>query len=91
MKHRLLALVAAGALAVSLTPLAAAPAEAAPARYKNCTALNKAYKHGVGKKGAKDRVRGKTKPVTTFKIDTALYTANRHLDGDKDGVSCEKK
>uniref|UniRef100_A0A1I7SY31 Photolyase/cryptochrome alpha/beta domain-containing protein n=1 Tax=Caenorhabditis tropicalis TaxID=1561998 RepID=A0A1I7SY31_9PELO len=42
MKHRLLAVVAAGALAVSLTPLAAAPAEAAPARYKNCTALNKA-------------------------------------------------
>lgn len=91
MKHRLLAVVAAGALAVSLTPLAAAPAGAAPARYKNCTALNKAYKHGVGKKGAKDRVKGKTKPVTTFKIDTALYTANRHLDGDKDGVACEKK
>ena len=91
MKQRLLAGVAAGALAVSLLPLAAAPAEAAPVRYKNCTALNKAYAHGVGKTGAKDRVRGKTKPVTTFKINTALYTANKHLDGDKDGVACEKK
>lgn len=91
MKHRLLAGLAAGALAFSLLPLAATAAEAAPVRYKNCAALNKAYKHGVAKKGAKDRVRGKTKPVTTFRIDTALYTANRHLDADKDGVACEKR
>lgn len=91
MKHRLLTGLAAGALAFSLLPLSATAAEAAPARYKNCTALNKAYAHGVAKKGAKDRVRGKTRPVTTFRVDTALYTANRHLDGDADGVACEKR
>ena len=34
------------------TAVASAPAQAAAKTYKNCTALNKVYKHGVGKKGA---------------------------------------
>ena len=62
--------------------------------YKNCTALNKKYKHGVGKTKAKDKVSGRSKPVTNFKKSTALYnTAMRHnrgLDRDRDGVACEK-
>lgn len=60
--------------------------------FENCTSLNKKYPHGVGKKGAKDKTSGT--PVTTFKRSTKLYTqamkANSRLDGDNDGVACEK-
>ena len=60
--------------------------------YKNCTALNKKYKHGVGKAGAKDKTSGK--PVTNFKKSTKIYkeamSHNRGLDRDKDGIACEK-
>lgn len=63
--------------------------------YKNCTALNKKYKHGVGKAGAKDRVSGRSKPVTNFKKSTKIYNEamshNRGLDRDKDGIACEKR
>lgn len=81
----------AGVLAIGGTSLAVSPAEAAAKKFKNCTALNKTYKHGVGKKGAKDKVRGSTKPVTNFKVSTALYNANKKMDRDKDGVACEKR
>jgi hypothetical protein len=64
-------------------------ADAATAKtYKNCTALNKVYKHGVGKKGAKDKTSGK--PDTTFKVSASLYNANKKLDRDKDGIACER-
>ena len=59
-------------------------------KFQNCTKLNKKYKHGVGKKGAKDKVSGKSKPVRNFKVSTAIYNANRHSDRDKDGIACEK-
>ena len=59
--------------------------------YKNCTALQKKYPHGVGKKGAKDKVRGSTKPVKTFAVNTKVYNQNKKSDRDKDGVACEKK
>ena len=82
----IMATVAAAALVI--TP--AVSAEAKPAKtYKNCTALNKVYKHGVAKKGARDRTSGT--PVTTFKVSTKLYNANKKSDRDKDGVACEKK
>jgi hypothetical protein len=72
----------------------AAPADAAPkARtYASCNALNKVYKHGVARKGARDKVRGSTKPVTTFTVSTVVYNANKaRLDRDKDGIACEKR
>ena len=84
-----------GALIVALLAgggaLVGAPAEAAATKYKNCTALQKKYKHGVAKKGAKDKVKGSTKPVTTFTVNTPVYNANKALDRDKDGVACEKR
>ncbi len=81
------ALVFGGATAIVTTP-----AEAAAKTYSNCTALNKDYPHGVGRKGAKDKVRGKTKPVTNFKVSNALYQANKNKsDRDKDGIACEKR
>ncbi|WP_305786373.1 excalibur calcium-binding domain-containing protein [Symbioplanes lichenis] len=90
MLHRLAGAVLVAALAA--TGLAAAgPAEAAAKTYKNCTALNKVYKHGVARKGASDKVRGSTRPVTTFTVSTAVYNANKKSDRDKDGVACEKR
>lgn len=85
-----------GALVVTLAlgstlVVVTGPAEAAPTKYKNCTALNKKYKHGVGKKGAKDKVRGSTKPVTNFTVSDSVYAKNTHLDRDKDKVACEKR
>jgi uncharacterized membrane protein len=59
--------------------------------YKNCTALNKVYPHGVGKKGAKDKVRGATSPVKNFKVSTTIYKQNKKSDRDGDGVACEKR
>jgi Excalibur calcium-binding domain len=71
-------------------PAVAAQAAPKPKAYKNCTALHKVYPHGVAKKGAKDKVKGKSKPVTNFAVSTATYNLNKKSDGDKDGVACEK-
>lgn len=59
-------------------------------KFKNCTALNKKYPHGVGKPGARDKVKGSTQPVTDFTTSKSLYSANKKSDRDKDGVACEK-
>lgn len=84
----LVSLASCSALVVASVP---AVASAAPARkYSNCAALNKQYRHGVAKSGGKDRVKGRTKPVRNFTVNTALYNANRGLDRDHDGVACEK-
>lgn len=84
-----------GALSLPLTALSGPSAEAASYHYANCTALHKDFKHGVGKSNAKDKVKGKTKPVTTFKRSTTIYNAavtyNKRLDADKDGVACEAR
>jgi hypothetical protein len=81
-----------GALAFTgATAVAVGPAQAAAKTYQNCTALNRVYKHGVGRKGAKDKVRGTTKKVTNFKVSNALYQANKRSDRDKDGIACEKR
>jgi hypothetical protein len=66
-----------------------------PALYKNCTALNHKYSHGLGKATARDHVRGDSEPVTTFKRSTRLYNIamsyNKGLDRDKDGIACEER
>jgi hypothetical protein len=67
----------------------AAPSYAAVKTYKNCTALNKAYPHGVGRNGARDKTSGT--PVTNFKVSNSLYAANRGSDRDGDGIACEKR
>jgi hypothetical protein len=84
---------------LAVTALMAASASAAlagtgaktPRVYKNCTALNAKYPHGIGKAKARDRTTGT--PVTTFRRSTKLYNTamsyNRGLDRDKDGVACE--
>jgi hypothetical protein len=90
----LLAAVATGCLVIA-GPITA---QAKTNPYANCTALHKVYKHGVGKKGAHDLIKGKVvkgKSVTTFKVSTKTYNAaikaNKRLDADHDGVACEQK
>jgi len=57
-------------------------------RYRNCRALNRAYPHGVGRPGARDKTSGR--PVKNFRVNRSVYTQNTHLDRDHDGVACEK-
>ena len=86
-----------GATAVSAAPTpAATSSQVSVARFgattfANCTALNKKYKHGVGKTGAKDKVSGASKPVKNFAVNTKVYNKNKKSDRDKDGIACEKK
>ena len=91
--RRIVAATVTAGFLVSLS--AALPAEAkAPAKppvFANCSKLNQKFPHGVGKKGAKDHVSGKSKPVKNFTVNNAIYNANRKLDRDKDGIACEKR
>ena len=99
--RKVAAAFAVASLSFGLASVGALEAEAAkPKSYKNCKALNKVYPHGVGKKGARDKVRGSTKPVKNFKVSTKVYKFNdgkarkkgeRDLDRDNDGVACEKR
>ena len=86
-----IALLAVLAVGVPVASAGSPSVEASAKHYKNCTALNKVYPHGVGKKTAKDHVSGKTKPVKNFKKSAALYKANKGSDRDKDGIACEKR
>lgn len=77
-------------LAVALAVVGVPPSASAtaPKRYKNCTALNRAYPHGVGRPGARDKTSGT--PVTNFAVSKRVYEANRGSDRDRDGIACEK-
>jgi excalibur calcium-binding domain-containing protein len=68
---------------------AAPSAQPVAKKYKNCTALHHKYKHGIGKKGARDHT-SSGDPVTNFKRSNALYSKNRHLDRDHDKIACEQ-
>lgn len=57
--------------------------------YKNCTALNKVYPHGVGKPTAKDKTSGI--PVRNFYKSKTVYKLNTKSDRDNDGIACEKR
>ncbi|WP_252503171.1 excalibur calcium-binding domain-containing protein [Sporosarcina sp. Marseille-Q4943] len=63
-------------------------AEAAPAKFKNCTELNKTYSGGVAKNAKVKNVGGNTK----FKpfVSAEIYNAHTKMDRDKDGIACEK-
>jgi len=65
---------------------------AMPRLYRNCTALNAKYPHGLGRANAVDKTSGER--VTNFRRSTRLFLVamsyNRGLDRDKDRVACEK-
>ncbi|MCY8222565.1 excalibur calcium-binding domain-containing protein [Bacillus haynesii] len=56
--------------------------------YKNCKALNKAYKGGVARTKSVKNKGGKTKYKPY--VSKALYDANKKLDRDKDKIACER-
>ena len=76
----------------------AAPASAvgptAAKKYANCKSLNKVFPHGVAKSSSvKDRnKKGQVvaNPVRNFKVNAAIYSVNKGLDRDKDGIAFEK-
>jgi hypothetical protein len=92
MSRQLIRLLIAVVAGLVLAASATAAKEAIPARWKNCTVVNKRFPHGVGKLRAHDKTTGT--PVTNFRRSTALYLTamhyNRGLDRDKDGIACEK-
>lgn len=90
---RLAAAVLSSVLSIGIAAAPAAEAAAPKPRvFANCTQLNGVYPHGVGRAGAYDQGKGKGfRPVTNFKVDTALYQANIKSDRDHDGVACEKR
>jgi hypothetical protein len=87
----------AGAIVLGNASAPAAATSAIPYLWQNCTHVHTKYRHGVGKVGAHDRT--SATPVTTFYRSTRLYNIamsyNRargyNLDGDRDGIACEKR
>jgi hypothetical protein len=76
-------------VALMASLLLAPPATVATKTYKNCTELNKVYKGGVSRIGARDK-RASGKAKYRPKISNALYAANKRMGRDKDGIACEK-
>lgn len=86
---RVLAVVGAVAILVAgLASTASGSTDGSARKFKNCTALNKVYPHGVGRVGARDKTSGE--PVRNFKRSNLLYRQNKGSDRDKDGIACEK-
>lgn len=81
-----------GLIAMSLAFLLLAmpmhSANAAPAKFKNCTELNKTYPGGVAKDAKVRNVGGKTK-YKPF-VSAEIYKLHTKMDRDKDGIACEK-
>ena len=86
------ALAASACLALVGVALPASAHASVPHQWSNCTVVNQRLPHGVGLKKAHDHTTGT--PVTNFRHDSDLYhaamRANSRLDGDKDGIACEK-
>jgi Excalibur calcium-binding domain len=92
MKSRLMVVALVAATGVVLAATTSASSRRIPLAYKNCTALNQRYPHGLGRATAHDKTSGT--PVTTFFRSNRLYrlaiSYNARLDRDKDGIACEK-
>ncbi len=94
-----LATATSAALLVPASPASAHPAPRPVTHYTSCTALNHVYPFGVGLPGAQDST-WSSRPVSNFSASTAIYRANNNrnastgehdLDGDDDGIACEKR
>ncbi|MCG7346438.1 excalibur calcium-binding domain-containing protein [Sporosarcina sp. ACRSL] len=62
--------------------------DAAPAKFKNCTELNKTYPGGVAKDSKVKNKGGKTKHKPF--VSAEIYKSHIKMDRDKDGIACEK-
>jgi hypothetical protein len=66
------------------------PTRTGPRVYLSCQGMNRDHPHGVGRPGARDRVKLGEQRVRDFDVNAKLYTANRGLDTDGDGIACER-
>ena len=85
---KIAAVLTATVLTLGVATIPAQPADAAPAKYKNCKILNQTYKGGVAMNAKVRNKGGKTKYTPT--ANTAVYNNNKGLDRDKDGIACER-
>lgn len=74
----------------SPTTTSPSPTKTGPKRYLDCAAMNRDHPHGVGRPGARDRVRDGQKRVRNFDVNGRLYVVNIGLDTDFDGIACER-
>jgi Excalibur calcium-binding domain len=80
------------ALAVTAGVGIGGPAYAAgPVKFKNCDTMHAAaFINGVAKSGASAvRPSPRWVKIKTPAVDSALYSANKKLDRDSDGIACE--
>jgi len=78
------------ALGVTYGPVALAADAQTPRKYPNCKAMNKVYPHGVGRVGARDKVKPANPRVTNFKRSNRVYELSKARDRDNDKIACEK-
>ncbi|GEN82406.1 hypothetical protein SLU01_07180 [Sporosarcina luteola] len=76
------------AIALLMITIPINSAAAAPAKFKNCTELNKTYPGGVAKNAKVRNKGGKTKYKPT--VSAELYKLHTGMDRDKDGIACER-
>lgn len=76
------------AFAVTLLVLPMQSTEAATAKYKNCSELNKVYPGGIAQNAKVQNKGGKTKYKPS--VSPSLYKLHTGLDRDKDGIACER-
>ncbi|MDW0108820.1 excalibur calcium-binding domain-containing protein [Sporosarcina aquimarina] len=82
------AILSATVLALGVAAIPAQPADAAPAKFKNCKMLNQTYKGGVAMNSKVRNKGGKTKYAPT--VNPTIYKTHTTLDRDKDGIACER-
>jgi hypothetical protein len=75
------AMITAAVLAVTLAPPPAAATQKRIPAYKNCAALNKTFRHGIARPGARDKAARGKRAVASFLVSAQGYTANKRLDG----------
>lgn len=86
--RKMLTVLIAMSLAIVITAMPIHSASAAPAKFKNCTELNKTYPGGVAKNAKVKNVGGKTK-YKPF-VSAEIYKLHTKMDRDKDGIACER-
>ena len=87
---KVLAVATVAAVTVAFSPAAFSAGGALPRKYPNCKSMNARYPHGVGRIGARDKVKPGNKPVTNFLRNNRIYERNKARDRDGDKIACEK-
>lgn len=86
----MLAIATVAAVVVAVGPAAVSAGSALPRKYPNCKSMNARYPHGVGRVGARDKVKPGNERVTNFLRSNRIYERNKARDRDGDRIACEK-